>query len=230
LNFFVTDSVGVSAWYGLIATGMEDDTGRDNPLTVSVLYADGTRSTLTAMIEIVLGNFIGQTITVPPDKGYLLDAETERAELARLESLTNLYTTERLWDSDGFSLPIPAPLTSPFGAFRVFNGVLNTRHTGWDIRTTLGNPVMAAAAGEVIFAGTLPIRGDYVMIDHGYGVYGGYAHFSETLVERGDRVERGQVIGMSGASGRVSGAHFHWEMAVNGDWIDSVQFITMWMP
>lgn len=231
---FVGDLIDFFAFeddfYGLIAAGMEQTTGRNNPLAVYVTFNDGTRTTLETNVEIVQGGFIRQQVTLAPDKGYLLDTETERGELARLESLTARISSERLWDETGFQLPILAALTSPFGAFRTFNGALNTRHTGWDIRTTLGQPVMASAAGTVVFAGMLPIRGSYVLIDHGFGVFTGYAHFSTTHVTRGLDVAKGQIIGTAGDSGRTSGPHFHWELAVNGDWVDSVQFVELWMP
>jgi murein DD-endopeptidase MepM/ murein hydrolase activator NlpD len=226
IDFFPADD----ALYGLIAAGMEQATGRSHALAVYLTFTDGTRATLETTVEIVLGSFIRQQVTLAPDKGYLLDTETEQNELARLESIISGYTTERYWDETGFGLPIPAALTSPFGAYRTFNGTINTRHTGWDIRTTLGQPVFAAAAGRVVFAGTLPIRGSYVVIDHGYGVFTGYAHFSTTHVTRGEVVAKGQVLGTTGDSGRTSGPHFHWELAVNGDWVDSVQFLELWMP
>ncbi|MBW4439491.1 MAG: M23 family metallopeptidase [Pleurocapsa minor GSE-CHR-MK-17-07R] len=217
-------------FYGLLATHMEDPTGRNQPITVSVTYTDGTRSTLATTLEVTLGAFISQNVNIPANQGYLLDPETERNELARLESLTARVTPERLWDDDGFTMPIPAALTSPFGAFRVFNGALSTRHTGWDIRTTLGISVLAMGGGRVAFSGFLPIRGNYVLVDHGYGVYSGYAHCADVLVERGDAVTRGQTICIAGDTGRTSGPHFHWETAVNGGWVDSVQLLQLWMP
>ena len=217
-------------FYGLLAAAMETPTGRSTTLDVFVTKTDETRVTLHAAVEIVLGNFITQDVVVPADRGALLDTETERNELARLESLSAPSTPERYWDETGFQLPILAALTSPFGAFRSFNSTLNTRHTGWDIRTTLGVPVMASAAGRVAYTGRMDIRGDYVFIDHGYGVYSGYAHFSVVHVTRGQMVEKGQVLGLSGDTGRTSGPHFHWEMTVNGNWVDSVQFLEMWQP
>lgn len=226
IDFFPADD----GLYGLLSAGMEQPTGRENPLAVYVTFTDGTRATLEANVQIVLGDFIRQNVTLAPDRGFLLDIDTEQSELARLESIIGTYTDTRLWDETGFGLPISASLTSPFGAFRTFNGTLNTRHTGWDIRTTLGVPVTATAAGRVAFAGTLAIRGSHVIIDHGYGVYSGYSHLSTTHVTRGQEVAKGEVIGTTGDTGRTSGPHFHWEVAVNGDWVDSVQFLEMWMP
>ncbi|MDX2137621.1 MAG: M23 family metallopeptidase [Chloroflexota bacterium] len=227
IDFFAVEGEG---YFGILAAGMEQNPRRDYPLTITVTHNDGSSETLSGTVEITTGGFIRQEVTIPPERGYLLDAESERAELARLEGIFAQVTTERGWDSTGFMMPIPAALTSPFGAFRVFNATLNTRHTGWDIRCTTGTPVFASATGRVVFAGNLPIRGNHVIIDHGYGVFSGYSHLSVVNVTRGQSVTKEQVIGMTGATGRVSGAHFHWEMAVNGQWVDSVQFIEMWQP
>lgn len=216
-------------FYGLLATEMEAPTG-STPLSVVVTYSDGTQSILATSLDVVNGAFIAQNVNILAAKGYLLDTSVERSELARLESAIGQVTLERLWDADGFQLPILNALTSPFGAFRVFNGTLSTRHTGTDIRTTLGVPIMAMGGGRVAYTGLLPIRGNYVLIDHGYGVYSGYAHCSEVLVEYGDLVEHGQTLCLSGDVGRTQGPHFHWETAVNGVWVNPVQLLQMWMP
>ncbi|MBL8134002.1 MAG: M23 family metallopeptidase [Anaerolineae bacterium] len=227
VDFFGGDGDGV---YGLLAANMEQATRRENPLDVYVTFSDGTRETLSTTVDVVLGEFIRQTVTLPPDTAYLLDAATERNELAQLSSIFSTVTLEKFWDSTGFAFPVSTALTSPFGAFRTFNEAYNTRHTGWDLQVTLGTPVMASAAGRVIFAGFMPIRGSHVVIDHGYGVFSGYSHLSTTHVTRGQGVAKGQVIGTVGSSGRVSGPHFHWEMAVNGSFVDGAQFVSMWMP
>jgi len=224
VDFFPVDGDG---FYGLLSVGMEQNP-RTYDLDVFVWYADTTRTTLHAQVNVPVGDFIRQNVTIAPDKAYLIDPEVERAELARLESIDGNVTSQRLWN--GFQLPLPSTLTSPFGAFRTFNQTMQTRHTGWDMRSTLGMPVMASAAGEVAYAGMMEIRGNYVMIDHGYGVYSGYAHLSQIHVTRGQTVAEGQIIGTTGNSGRTSGPHFHWEIAVNGDWVDAVQFLEMWKP
>jgi hypothetical protein len=224
VDFFPVDGDG---FYGLLTVGMEQNP-RTYDLDVFVWYEDTTRTTLHAQVAVPVGDFIRQTVTIAPDKAFLIDPELERAELARLESLDGIVTTERLWDA--FQLPLPSTLTSPFGAFRTFNQTMQTRHTGWDMRSTLGMPVMASAAGTVAYAGWMEIRGNYVMIDHGYGVYSGYAHFSQVHVTRGQTVAAGQILGTTGNTGRTSGPHFHWEMAVNGEWVDAVRFLQMWLP
>jgi len=227
VDFFPIDGDG---FYGLLSANMER-TPRTYDLAIFAWYDDNSRVTINIPVEIVRGDFIRQDITMAPDRAYLVDAEIERTELARLESIFSQYTSERLWDDKGFQMPIlNSQLTSPFGAFRNFNGSLQTRHTGWDIRTTLGVPVMASAAGRVAFAGRLDIRGNLVVIDHGFGVYSTYSHLSQIHVTRGQSIVKSQIIGVTGDTGRSSGPHFHWEMAVNGDFVDSVQFTRTWLP
>ncbi|MFN8372233.1 MAG: M23 family metallopeptidase [Anaerolineae bacterium] len=225
-EFFPVEGDG---FFGLLSVNL-DQTPGTYPLQVFADYGPDTHVTLTADVQVTQGQFIRQDVTVSGDRAYLVDPQVERNEFARLEALYSNFTLTRYWHGGGFQYPIPSVLTSPFGAYRVFNGTVTTRHTGWDFRAAVGTPVMAMAPGVVVFAGLLDIRGNYVFIDHGYGVYSGYAHFSQIHVTRGQEVAEGQIIGVSGDTGRSSGAHLHWEMVVNGEWIDTVQFMETWLP
>lgn len=230
LNEMVDFYPGEDGYYGLLSANMEQ-TPRKYDLAVFAWYDDGKRVTMNTEVEVILGDFIRQDITMAPDRLSLVDAEIERAELARLESIFSGVSPDHLWDETGFQLPIlGSSLTSPFGAFRNFNGALQTRHTGWDIRTVMGVPVMASSSGEVAFAGRMDVRGNLVVIDHGHGVYTAYCHLSQIHVTRGQTVSKGQIIGVTGDTGRSSGPHFHWEVAVNGHYVDGVQFIQSWLP
>jgi murein DD-endopeptidase MepM/ murein hydrolase activator NlpD len=216
-------------FYGLLSANMEQNP-RVYDLSVFVSFADGSRGSLNTHVEVVTGQFIRQDITIQSDRAYLIDPQVERDEIARLESIFSNHTADHLWDASGFTYPINSELTSPFGAYRTLNATVQTRHTGWDMRAVLGTPIMTIAAGRVAFAGALDIRGNYVMIDHGYGIYSGYAHLSQIHVTRGQTVTSGQIIGVSGDTGRGNGPHLHWEMAVNGMWVDSVDFLDLWLP
>jgi murein DD-endopeptidase MepM/ murein hydrolase activator NlpD len=217
------------AYYGLIAVSM-DQTPRVYDFSVLAWREDGTRVTVPLQMQVVLGNFIVQDFNLSADRAYLVDPEVERLEFARLDSIFANFTYERLWDLDGFQSPIESELTSPFGAFRMINETVETRHTGWDLRAPVGIPVMAMASGRVAYAGLMDIRGNYVVIDHGYGVYSGYAHLSQVHVTRGQTITKGQIIGVSGNTGRSGGPHLHWETVVNGEWVDSADFLAMWLP
>jgi len=215
--------------YVLIPVGL-DVTPRPYPLAVSVLYEDGTRGTIDAGVEVINGNFLRQAFTIDGSRAYLTTPEVERNEFARIESLWATSSPERLWSAEGFALPMDSEITSEFGSFRTLNQVTQTRHTGWDFRAATGTPVLASAGGEVAYAGPLDIRGNYVLIDHGFGVFSGYAHFSQMYVTTGQSVTQGEIIGVSGNTGRSNGPHLHWEIAVNGEWIDSLAFTEMWLP
>jgi murein DD-endopeptidase MepM/ murein hydrolase activator NlpD len=122
-------------------------------------------------------------------------------------------------------------LTAQFGEFRTFNGTnVPARHTGWDLRAPVGTEVRTMGAGVVAYAGLLDIRGNHVVIDHGYGIYSGYSHLSQIHVTRGQTIYPNQIIGVSGNTGRSGGPHLHWEIAINGKWVDSADFLQMWLP
>jgi murein DD-endopeptidase MepM/ murein hydrolase activator NlpD len=216
-------------YYGLLAVSMEQG-ARDYELSLFVWFDDGRRATINTEVEVTLGSFIRQDFAVPPERAYLIDPQVERGEFARLESIFEPFTEDKYWVDGGFALPLNSEFTSPFGAYRMLNSTVQTRHTGWDLRAATGTPVSAMASGEVAFAGLLDIRGNYVVIDHGYGLYSGYAHLSQIHVTRGQSIVKGQIIGVSGNTGRSNGPHLHWEINLNGQWVDSQQFITMWLP
>ncbi len=216
------------AWYAFAAVDMNVRPG-DYELTALVEGSAGA-VTFKRDVRVEAADYITQDFNIPGDRSYLADPELEAAEFAKLDAMTAAVTPVPLWDAVGFALPLASQTTSPFGAYRLLNQRVRTRHTGWDQRAPVGTPVKSAAAGVVVFAGRLDIRGNYVMINHGYGVYSGYAHFSELQVTRGQRIAAGQIIGMSGNSGRSSGPHLHWEMVVHGEWVDGLAFIKLWLP
>jgi murein DD-endopeptidase MepM/ murein hydrolase activator NlpD len=130
---------------------------------------------------------------------------------------------------------VPSPygdtINSYFGTRRSYNGSdYSYYHGGVDFGGGLGTQIFAPASGQVIFAGTLEVRGSATIIDHGWGVYTGYWHQSELLVNVGDIVQSGQVIGIVGNTGRSSGAHLHWELWVAGVQVDPLDWLTILFP
>ncbi len=215
-------------WYGLLAVGMEQSPNT-YPLEVHLWFEDGSRRTWQGEVEVVSGEFIRQDVTVDAALGYLLEPQVDRAERVRLMGLFNQVTPIHYW-SGPFAAPTEGEFTSPFGAWRLYNQVFWGRHTGVDMRGPVGTPLLASAAGRVVLAERLDVRGNYVLIDHGWGVYTGYAHLTEIHVAPGQVVRQGQVIGVSGNTGRSNGPHIHWELAVDGEWVDPVQFLEVSPP
>lgn len=224
---FYADTDG--SWYALIVADI-DAQPREYPLSVVARLASGETVSLDLLISISSGGFIRQSFEVPVNLGYLIDPEVERNEFARIKAIVADAYRERLWSDNIWQLPMNAPYSSAFGQYRILSQSIQTRHTGWDQSAPVGTPVAAVAAGVVAYAGRLDIRGNYILIDHGWGIYSGYAHLSQMVVERGQTLEKGQVIGATGNTGRSSGPHLHWEMLVSGEWVDGALFLDMWLP
>jgi murein DD-endopeptidase MepM/ murein hydrolase activator NlpD len=129
--------------------------------------------------------------------------------------------------------------TSRFGVRRSYNNSDYTYfHTGLDFAGGMGLPIAAPADGVVVFAGPLSVRGNATFIDHGWGIYSGFFHQSEIKVKVGDRVTKGQVIGLVGNTGRVNnaneypgaGAHLHWEVWTNGVQVNPMTWLYQQFP
>lgn len=131
---------------------------------------------------------------------------------------------KRLWEGP-FRYPVPAHSTSSFGKRSVFNGQPRSPHTGADFDAAEGTPIHAPAAGTVVLARELYFAGNTVIIDHGLGLYSLLAHLSRFSVQEGEAVEAGQVVGLVGATGRVTGPHLHWSIALNQSRVDPVSLI-----
>lgn len=229
ITFF--DVPGEDGYFGFIVPRI-DQPIRTYEMTVTATLDGGARRALLVPVEVRSGGFLRQEVTLPPTPELLdlLDPAVEQAEFALLESLTAPITPARYWGESGFEIPVEGELTSPFGAVRTFNDDFETWHTGWDFNGGMGDIMHAMADGRVAYSGNMDIRGGYVLIDHGRGVYSGYAHLSVMHVAQGQFVRQGQVIGLAGSTGRSTDPHLHVEMRVNGRWIDPVDFINMWVP
>ncbi|MFQ3536703.1 MAG: M23 family metallopeptidase [Aggregatilineales bacterium] len=213
----------------LLAVPM-DQRIRDYPITVTVYRAGGETLTWEGTLKVASGEFIREpAFTLPSDKFHLLDMTVQESEDARMNSIYGVVTPERFWEGQ-FSLPANAPTTSPFGSVRDFNDGSTRRHTGYDFSMPVGTPVKASASGRVVYARPLDIHGSNVVIDHGWGVFSNYSHLSQIFVVPGQFVLQGEVIGLSGNTGRSTGPHLHWEIAVNGVLINPMDFIRLKLP
>ena len=134
------------------------------------------------------------------------------------------HETPRLWLAP-FVRPSSGAVTSVFGVARVFNEVLRGRHWGVDLAGRQGAPVRAANRGVVALVADLYYSGTTVLIDHGAGLVTGYFHLSRVLAVPGDTVEVGQLIGLVGASGRVTRSHLHWFAAYGRITVDPLDLL-----
>ena len=149
-----------------------------------------------------------------------------RRETERQNEIFQTSSDERQW-SGGFLRPVSGDSTSSFGRRSVFNGEARSPHSGTDFRAAEGTPIMAPNAGTVVLAGELYFSGNAVILDHGWGLYSYFAHLLSFNVVEGDQVERGQVVGKVGATGRVTGPHLHWTVRLNNARVDPLSLMAL---
>lgn len=209
---------------GLIATALDGRIGAQ-PLQLRWLEGDGREVSETANLVVQPGGYSAEAIQVGPDRLPLLDPSLGQAETAMLAAIWSQVGPERLWQGR-WSLPVGSVVTSPFGGARDYNsGQLISRHTGMDLRGRIGDPVYAPAAGRVVMAEPLSVRGNAIWVDHGWGLYSGYFHLSRIDVIVGQGVERGTYLGAVGNSGRTTAPHLHWEVRIHGRASNPVQWL-----
>ncbi len=123
-------------------------------------------------------------------------------------------------------MPVEVSFTTRFGGQRSYNGSPPAgHHGGTDIGADTGTPVAATNTGRVVLARQLRLRGNMVIIDHGGGLFSGYAHMSSFAVAEGQLVQQGDIIGYVGTTGLSTGPHLHWEISTNGVLLDAVRFL-----
>src|SRR5439155_1702388 len=116
---------------------------------------------------------------------------------------------------------------SGFGTRSIFNGRQRSAHGGTDFLSRQGTPVRSPNAGLVVAARDLYFTGNTVIIDHGLGLFSLLAHLSRLVVQEGDTVAAGQVVGLVGATGRVTGPHLHWAVKVSGARVDPLSVLAV---
>lgn len=143
-----------------------------------------------------------------------------------------LYLTfsDRSPPQNGFLRPLEGPVSSLFGHRRFFNGEPRNPHSGLDIAAPTGAEIRAPADAEVTLVDHLYYNGKTIFLDHGQGLITMYCHLSEPLVNEGETVQQGQVIGLVGATGRVTGPHLHWSVSLNGYRVDPQSMMRMLAP
>jgi murein DD-endopeptidase MepM/ murein hydrolase activator NlpD len=141
----------------------------------------------------------------------------------------NRVSREREW-SGNFAAPAEAPISDVFGSERIFNGKTSSPHQGLDFRVPSGTPVAAMNDGTVLLARPLYFEGNFVVVDHGQGLLTLYMHLSGFKVKEGDQVKRGEIIGLSGSTGRATGPHLHVAVRWQGTYLDPGLLMRLSLP
>jgi murein DD-endopeptidase MepM/ murein hydrolase activator NlpD len=224
LHFFQSnvEQVALQGVHALLEPGVY-------PLLIEATLPDGSKQAFEQMVLVTSGGYGSEELYVPPET---IDPAVTEPENQMVFSIISPATPTQYW-SGVFSSPAvyPDEFTSLYGRHRVYRGtgtnlVIEGFHSGLDFAGGEGLQIFAPAPGKVVFAAPLTVRGNATIIDHGRGVYSGFWHQSQIAVQVGDMVETGQVIGLVGGTGRVTGAHLHWEVWVNGvqvnplDWLN----------
>jgi len=227
--FFDFDASSGS-WYGFAGVELDTAVG-SHPLTLEYTFANGTRSSSNHSVTIGRAAYRRIALSVPrkftePDPETLVRIKQEQ-ELKR--DVFRRIGKDRLWDGN-FSAPVDNVMTEHFGTQRTFNGKVQSVHQGLDFRAATGTPVRAMNGGEVILARELFYEGGFVVIDHGQGLLTLYMHLSQLKAKEGDRVVKGQAVGLSGASGRATGPHLHVAARWQGVYVDPVTLLNLRLP
>jgi murein DD-endopeptidase MepM/ murein hydrolase activator NlpD len=214
-----------SEWHGLVGVGLATSSGTYN-VTVQGTRAGGGKATAKVALRVQTKQFETRRLKVDP---ALVNPPADQA--ARIERETKAVADafaapapERLWRGP-FRAPVPGAATSSFGRLTVMNGESRGRHQGADFRADSGTPVLAPNAGRVVLAQDLYFAGNTVIVDHGLGVFSYLAHLSRLGVAIGARVARGDLLGESGATGRVTGPHLHWAVRLDGTSVDPLSLM-----
>ena len=227
LNFFPQDYgyVALQGIHALTSPGLY-------PLALEGEMPDGQRFAFSQNVLIQDANFpFDPTLEVDP---ATLDPAVTEPESELWDSLAVPVTPDKMWDGL-FASPVPADFkncwTSLFGNRRSYNsGAYDFFHSGLDFCGRVGTELYAVAPGKVVYTDMLIVRGGVVVIDHGWGVYTAYDHLSEILVQPGNTVQTGQVIGLGGDTGRTTGPHLHWEVWVGGVQVNPVDWLARPFP
>ena len=215
------------AWLALAGVDVEAPAG-DSTLHLTIENQGGVSRDLTRMVVIHGARYRTEPLKVAPQ---FVQPPPEampqiEAEVALKEKVFAASAPEPLWSGD-FRAPVRAAPTDSFGTRRTFNGKLASVHKGMDFRAASGTPVHAGNSGLVVLAAPLYYEGNCAVIDHGLGLFTISMHLSRIDVHEGQRVTTGQIIGLSGATGRVTGPHLHWAVRWQGAYLDPAKLLRL---
>jgi murein DD-endopeptidase MepM/ murein hydrolase activator NlpD len=224
LRFWPTAAAG--DWQALVGVPIDTSPG-SYEMAVRAKDADGRTSGGQLPLTIARSPFETRRLTVDPRFVEPPASELERIK-REAKTLADIFvhvTPGRLWNGP-FAPPVPGSATSSFGRLTILNGVSRTRHLGTDFRAAEGTPVVAPNAGKVVLADDYYFSGNTVILDHGDGLYSLIAHLSRVGVKPGALLQRGDRVGDSGATGRVTGPHLHWAVRLESVSVDPLSLMT----
>jgi len=211
-------------WHGFIAVDL-----RQKPGSYALLVKGPASSRGRALnIEVEKKDYGVRRLTLPKEM-VDLDAETlERVkkEAKTIGALWRAPASEAVWQGS-FLKPLDGDVVGPFGRRSVINDQPRAPHSGVDLKAGMGTPVRAMNRGTVALTEDRFFAGRSVVLDHGGGILSMYFHLEKIFVQKGQFVEKGQVVGLVGATGRATGPHLHLGIRINGARVDPLGLMAL---
>jgi murein DD-endopeptidase MepM/ murein hydrolase activator NlpD len=225
-------NAATKTWFALAGVSIETAPGK-YALELSGVRAGGQAAAFSTKFAVARAEYPKRPGQLEVPGKFTQPSAEEQSQIDEAKNVKDEYlnrlTPERQW-SGSFTAPAEAPISDVFGAQRVFNGKTQRLHLGLDFRVSTGTPVAAMNDGTVLLARPLYYEGNFVVLDHGQGLLTLYLHLSEFNVKEGDVVKRGQVIGLSGGTGRATGPHLDVRIRWQGTYLDPERLMQLTLP
>jgi murein DD-endopeptidase MepM/ murein hydrolase activator NlpD len=195
-------------------------------LVIGARKNQGREEQVKFRITVKAKEFPEEYLTLPEEM-VILSPENQRRAQDEQNRITRIFSTmspERLWRG-AFVMPLNGKLGSPFGMRRIINRLPRSPHSGQDVKAPEGAPVVASNRGKVALVGDFFFGGESVFIDHGEGMYSMYFHLSVIRVREGEIIQKGDVLGLVGKTGRALGPHLHWGVRIRGARVDPLVLV-----
>jgi murein DD-endopeptidase MepM/ murein hydrolase activator NlpD len=223
-------SQACNCWYAIAGIGLNSRAGK-HPLRLEGSGKNNVNVSFTREVTVSEKRYPETSLSVAPE--YVQPPQDVQARIAKEEALKKRLfsepSQEALW-SGRFGSPVESSVSGGFGSARIYNGVKKRQHEGLDFHAAIGTIVRASNRGTVILARNLYFEGNCVVLDHGQGLLTLYFHLSEIKVKEGDQVERSQVLGSSGNTGRVTAPHLHFAVRWQGLYLDPETLLQLGPP
>lgn len=228
LSFFKSDNPKI--WYSLAGADLETEPGT-HELSVRTDMSGGRVTRSLKKVDIAAGNFGTGPVNVP-ENFVEPDAESQKkiaADQVLKKKAFAHFTPTPQWSGD-FVTPVQIKPTDTFGMTHIFNEELSSTHRGTDFPVPEGTPIVASNAGAVVLASELFYEGKCVIVDHGLRFFTIYMHLSKIDTKVGDKLAKGDRLGLSGQTGRVTGPHLHMGVRWNGAYLNPTKLLALTLP